>query len=338
MRADRLLSLLMLLQSRGRMTARELAERLEVSERTVYRDVTALGMAGVPVYAERGPGGGCALMEGYRTNLTGLTEEEVRTLFLSGAPGLVSDLGMSAALEAAALKLIAALPATYRQRIEHARQRIHVDPVGWSQNDEAVPHLATLQQAVLNDRRLRLLYRKGNGEVVERIVDPLGLVAKATIWYLVCRYTDFTAAMRVFRVSRVLEVTQLDETGERPPNFDLASYWQTWSANFSATLPRYTVKARAAREAIPLLQPTLGDWIKPLIEQATPDADGAIVLPLIYDSLEYARERLLALGTLLEVSEPEEQRESICDHATRVIAFYTERRRTADIREMETAR
>jgi predicted DNA-binding transcriptional regulator YafY len=323
MRADRLLSLLLLLESRGRMTAYELAERLEVSERTIYRDITALGMAGIPVYAERGPGGGCRLVEGYRTNLTGFTEEEVRTLFLSGAPGLLNDLGLSTAREVAARKLIAALPASYRQRVDQARQRIHVDPVGWSQyDDEAVPHLETLQRAVLNEVRLRLLYRKGSGDVVSRIVDPLGLVAKATIWYLVGRYSDPAGQMRVFRVSRVLDVTIVGEASARPVDFDLAEYWRSWSTEFSAMLPRYLVKVRVEPDAIPEVVSILGQGVATRLEQTDKDRSSAAYLSLTYDSLDHARSRLLGLGTLLEVIEPIELRESIIDSASRIVSMY----------------
>src|SRR5579884_1595719 len=185
MRADRLVSLLLLLQTRGRMTAQDLAQRLEVSERTIYRDMSALGMAGVPVYAERGPGGGCSLAHGYRTNLTGLTLDEARTLFMSGAPALLKDLGMSKALDDALLKLLAALPISQRQQAQRARERIYVDPAGWSSPDEALPYLGVVSEAVWSDRRLRLIYNRPDGEdmvLVERVVDPLGLVAKASIW------------------------------------------------------------------------------------------------------------------------------------------------------------
>lgn len=213
MRADRLLSLLMLLQARGRMTAEELAKKLEVSERTVYRDLSALGMAGVPVYAERGPGGGCGLIDGYRTNLTGLTETEVHTLFMAGAPALLNDLGLGRSLDGAVLKLLAALPVTFRENVERARQRIHIDAFGWSHAEEPVPFLAAVQDAVLRDRRLQITYRKGNGNVVDRLVDPLGLVAKSTIWYLVGAVDGQT---RIFRVSRVLDATITGELCVRP--------------------------------------------------------------------------------------------------------------------------
>src|SRR5581483_5649644 len=185
MRADRLLSILMMLQIRGQVTARELAQRLEVSERTIYRDIEALSMAGVPVYAERGPGGGCVLAEGYRTNLTGLTEDEVRSLFMPGMTRQLADLGAEKTLDAALLKLLAALPSDHRRDVEHTRQRIFVDTVGWYYSTEVSPYLHLLREAIWNDCKARIVYRKSNGEVSERVVDPLGLVAKAGIWYMV---------------------------------------------------------------------------------------------------------------------------------------------------------
>src|SRR5690349_15363857 len=287
MRADRLLSLLLLLQTRGRMTAQELAERLEVSERTVYRDLAALGMAGVPVYAERGPGGGCMLMDGYRTDLTGLTEAEVRTLFMAGAPALLKDLGLGSALEAALLKLLAALPATFRQNVERARQRIHIDALGWSRWEEPVPHLATVQEAVLRGRRLRIVYRPLDGEAGERVVDPLGLVAKTTVWYLVARRDG---EMRVYRIARMREAELLDEPCARPEGFDLAAYWREWTTE--------------------------------MIAQAPTDADGGVRLALTYDSFEEARRRMLGLGTLVEVLEPAELRASVATFAREIAAFY----------------
>src|SRR5258708_3294873 len=161
------------------MTAGDLARRLEVFERTVYRDISALGTAGVPVYAERGPGGGCMLMDGYRTNLTGLTGDEARTLFMAGTSRALTELGLGGALDAALLKVLAALPAAHRQEAERARQRLHLDPAGWNQSEEEVPHLRVIQEAVWRDRRLRLTHRRGGGEGVGRVVGPPGLVAQA---------------------------------------------------------------------------------------------------------------------------------------------------------------
>src|SRR5437868_4520088 len=216
MRADRLLSLLMLLQARGRMTAHDLAEELEVSERTIYRDVEALGIAGVPVVAERGPGGGCALLDGYRTNLTGLTEAELRALFLSTVSGPLADLGLKEAVNAAMLKLSAALPQVRLHDVDHMRQRVHLDPAAWFQPEEPTPYLNAIQDAVWHDQRLDITYRRVDGRRSKQCVEPYGLVAKASTWYFVGPVVEnpriygvshikpARKEMRTYRVSRVL--------------------------------------------------------------------------------------------------------------------------------------
>lgn len=325
MRADRLLSLLMLLQIKGRATAQELAERLEVSERTIYRDIEALSIAGVPVYAERGPGGGCMLAEGYRTNLTGLSEDEVRTLFTPGATAVLADLGASKALEAALLKLLAALPTTHRTHVERTRQRLYMDTVAWYHSNEPVPFLQTLQDAVWRDRKAILLYRKGNGEVVERTVDPLGLVAKAGIWYMVAvSHGD----LRVFRVSRVRDVMLTEEQCERPANFDLEHFWAHWSIEFEdkTKIPMYTVTIRVSPVLVPILPQLRGEHMHRLIEAAPPpDVEGWITLPLEFSSFEHARGYILGLGPVVEVLEPQELREGVKQFALGIVEFYRER-------------
>ena len=187
MRADRLLSILMILQTRGKVTALALAEELEVSERTIYRDVEALSGAGVPLYAERGPGGGIALLEEYRTNLTGLNSDEARALFMLSIPSPLLQLGVGPDLTAAMFKLSAALPESRRREQQAARQRIHLDAAWWGQSGLPGPHLGVVQQAVWQDRRLRIVTRTLFGAEIELNVDPLGLVAKASEWYLVAR-------------------------------------------------------------------------------------------------------------------------------------------------------
>jgi predicted DNA-binding transcriptional regulator YafY len=158
--------------------------------------------------------------------------------------------------------------------------------------------------------------------VVERTVDPLGLVAKATIWYLVCRYTGPASELRVFRVSRVLEAREQGETGTRPPDFDLAEYWRSWSEEFSAMLPRYTVSVCIHREAVPSIISDLGQGVASLIQNASWQRDGTAELLLTFDSLDHARSRLLALGILVQVLEPAELRESILDYASRILTLY----------------
>jgi len=218
MRADRLLSILLLLQARGRMTAQELADEVEVSQRTIYRDVEALSMAGVPVYADRGPGGGFALLDRYRTTLTGLNRDEVRALFMLSIPEPLAQLGLDGELKAALLKLSAALPEARRPDEALVRQRFHLDSAWWFQPEEPVPHLPALQQAVWEDRRLHLAVRLPFDTRVEWLVDPYGLVAKAGVWYLVCARKNH---LRVHRVSDVLTAHVADERFQRPADFDL---------------------------------------------------------------------------------------------------------------------
>jgi predicted DNA-binding transcriptional regulator YafY len=319
-RADRLLSLLMLLQARGRLTAQQLAGELEVSERTIFRDLDALSAAGVPVYAERGPGGGCALLDSYRTTLTGLTEEEVHALFMLSIPGPLADLGVSRELKAALLKLSAALPAAYRQDAERVRQRIHLDATGWFQPEEPVPHLGTIQEAVWGDWKLQLTYRRGDGTQVERVVEPYGLVAKAGVWYLVRAHDGRTG---VYRVSRVQVARVTEERFERPEGFDLATFWAESCAEFEASRPVYPVTLRVAPELIPCLPQVFGEGVHALVEGAgPPDAEGWITLSLTFENLPAARMRVLGLGTEVEVMEPRDLRESVIDFATRIAAFY----------------
>jgi predicted DNA-binding transcriptional regulator YafY len=323
MRADRLLSLLLFLQNRGRMTAQELAEELEVSVRTIYRDIDALSAAGVPVYAERGPGGGCALIDGYRTNLTGLTEDEARALFMLSIPDSLAELGVSQELKAALLKLNAALSAERRHDEAWVRQRIHLDWSWWFQAEEPVPHLQTIQQAVWEDRKLCLTYRLQYGSYVEqfeRVVDPYGLVAKAGLWYLVCAGDGRT---RVYRVSRLMDVRITDEYFERPAGFDLAAYWSASCAEHEGARPHYPVTVRVSPALVAELPQHFGDGIRDKIAEAgPPDAEGWITLTLPFERLETARERILGFGSAVEVLEPRALRKSILDFATQVVALY----------------
>ena len=325
MRADRLLSLLMLLQARGKMTAQKLAQELEVSVRTIYRDIDALSTAGVPVYAERGPGGGCALIDGYRTSLTGLTEDEVRALFMLSVPAALDELGASQELGAALRKLAAALPAAHRSDEEMVRQRIYLDWAGGGQPEEPVPHLQTMRQAVWEDRKLYLTHRLQAGPHVEHfewLVDPYGLVAQAGVWHLVYAKDGQT---RVHRVSRVLDARVTDEYFERPADFDLAAFWEAWCAGYEENRPSYPVTVRVAPALIHYLPQYFGERIRDEIAQAEPpDAEGWITLTLPFETLRDARERILGLGRAVEVLEPEPLRASVVDFATQVIALYEE--------------
>jgi predicted DNA-binding transcriptional regulator YafY len=320
MRADRLLSLLMLLQTRGRMTAHDLAQELEVSVRTIYRDIDALSFAGVPVYTERGPGGGCALLDSYRTTLTGLTKDQVRALFMLSIPAPLAELGVDQELKAALLKLSAALSPSQRHDEERVRQRIHLDSVGWFEAREPVPHLPTLQRAVWEDRRLYIAYHLPFETRVEHLVEPYGLVAKATVWHLVCAREGH---LRVLRVSQILDARLAGEHFERPTAFDLARFWESWCARVEENRPRYPVILRVSPRLVPFLPQYFGRHIRTLVAEAgRPDAEGWLTLTLPFESLEEARERILGFGSAVEVLEPWALRQSVHDFAIQIASVY----------------
>ena len=319
MRADRLLSILMLLQSRGRTTASQLAAELEVSVRTIYRDLDALSAAGVPVYAERGPGGGCALLEDYRTTLTGLTPDEVRALFMLSIPAPLAELGVSNELKAALHKLAASLPASRQDDEVRARQRIHLDSTGWSETAEPVPHLRMLHQAVWQDRELHITYRLPFDTQAEWRVGPYGLVAKASTWFLVCSRDE---NLRVLRVSRIMNARLGEERFVRPAGLDLVAFWEAYCAEVEESRLSYTATVRVAPQLVPWLPYYFGREID---QAGPPDAEGWVALTLPFENLEKARERILGFGGAVEVLEPRALRASVADYAARTVALYNDR-------------
>ena len=319
MRASRLVSLLLLLQTRGRLTAGELAGHLEVSVRTVYRDVDALSEAGVPIYAERGPGGGIRLVDGYRTRLTGLTQEEAESIFLSGLPGPAAELGLGTVVAAARLKVLASLPPELRARASRIVQRFHLDAPGWFQPAEPVPHLEPLATAVWDDRRLDVGYDRGD-RVVHRTIDPLGLVLKAGVWYLVAQVDG---QQRTYRVSRLTEARIRDERFERPPGFDLAEVWAESTATYERTLQRIDVTVRVPADLLEWLQRTVGRSVMATASVvADPERAGCVLVGLRVESVGDATALLLPLGGDIEVLAPLELRERLVDLARAVLARY----------------
>jgi predicted DNA-binding transcriptional regulator YafY len=319
MRADRLLALLMLLQTRGKLPARALAEELEVSERTIYRDMVALNAAGIPVYAERGPGGGCALVDSYRTTLTGLSEAERHALFTLSIPAPLAELGLDQELRMALLKLSAASE-TSGQDEALARQRIYLDWEGWTRTDEPVHHLRTIYTAICQEHRLRLVLRLPFETHVERQVDPYGLVARGGAWRLVCARQG---ELRVYRVSHILEASSLEERFQRLAGFDLQDFWKSWYAVEESNQPLYEVEVRISPELLPWLPGHFGDWMHATIAQAgPPDEMGWLRLTLPFESLEAARERILGWGRAVEVLSPLALRKSVIDIAEQVVEFY----------------
>ncbi len=318
MRADRLISLLMLLQTKGLMTAQELAERLEVSPRTIYRDLDALSAAGVPVYAERGPQGGCMLLESYRTNLTGLKEDEVRALFMFTVPGLLADLGVDKASETAMLKLTAALPAPFQKDVEQLRNRIHLDAAPWFQPEEPVPYLPLIQAAVWQQRRVRLVYRRGDGLWIKRLVAPYGLVAKTSIWYVVA---GIQGRHWVYRVSRIMEAEMTEGLFERPSAFNLADYWTQWCRRFERSQEKLAVTLQVSPAGVPGLVQVFGDGLYQVLEGAV-EENGRLTFSLTFASEEAACQELLGVGTAVEIINPLSLRQKILAMSQQLIALY----------------
>ena len=325
MRADRLLSLLMILQSRGRVTAPLLAEELEVSVRTIYRDIEALSSAGVPVYAERGPGGGCVLVEGYRTNLTGLTRDEVKALFMLSVPASLDKLGVSQELRVAMRKLAAALPVTQREDEEMVRQRIYLDWTDWPRYEESTPQLQTIHQSIWENRKLHLTYSeivgRGTIEKFNRLVDPHGLVAKASEWYLVCMCDGVT---RVHSLSSIIQAEITEEKFQRRPDFDLNIYWKSWCTRLELNRTLYQVKARISPELAELMSIHFGGSYHDAAKNAgPPDAEGWVTVKLSFDTFDDARKQVLGFGKAIEVLEPEVLRLSVIDFARQIVGFYS---------------
>ncbi len=320
MRADRLFSIVLLLQSHGQMTARTLARQLEVSERTIHRDMEALSGAGIPVVAERGSGGGWSLLGEYRTNLTGLNEAEAQSLFVSRPTPVLADLNLDKAAEGALLKLLAALPSIYRRGAEYARQRIHIDVTGWHATREAVPLLHVLQDAIWQERQVLMQYQRGECGSVDRLIEPLGLVAKGSVWYLVGAVDGH---VRSYRVSRIQEAELTDDVFQRPPGFDLAGFWEQSATQFREHLPRYQAQVRV-RPDILVRMPYAGRFCR--IEQVRQtDAEGWVHVSLRFDIEEMACEYALSFGPQLEVLEPPLLREKVIAAAKATLRFYERR-------------
>jgi predicted DNA-binding transcriptional regulator YafY len=308
MRASRLVSIMLLLQARGRLTAQQLADALEVSVRTIYRDIESLSAAGVPVYGDAGPAGGYQLLDGYRTRLTGLTAGEAEALFLAGLPRAAAELGLGTVLATAQLKLQAALPAELRDRSALIQQRFHLDAPGWYHDGDRVPYLAAVAAAVWEQRQIEIGYRRWKApEQVTRVLEPHGLVLKAGKWYLVARCDG---QLRTYRVSQILALTQTGGRFGRQPGFDLAGYWASQVTGFRDRLYQDEATIRlttAGRErAAEILSPVVADAIA---RTATvPDSRGRVTAVIPIESRVHAHGELLRLGAEVEVLSPDDLR------------------------------
>lgn len=320
MRASRLLSILMLLQTRGRMAAAALAAEFEVDIRTIYRDIDDLSAAGVPVYAERGRNGGFALLEGYRTKLTGLTRGEAEALFLAGMPGPAAELGLREHSSAARLKLLAALPADAQAAASRAASRFHFDPTPWYRESEAGPILRIVADCVWTARKLRVRYESWD-KIVERDLEPLGLVLKAGIWYLVARADR---AIRTYRIGKILEAAAREESFTPPATFDLAVHWKKAAAAFEANLYRseaVLAVTKAGRDRFGVIAAAVE---KAANATAKPLKGGRWRVTIPIESIEQATRDILALGTEAEVLSPAALRASIKTQAETLARRYAE--------------
>jgi predicted DNA-binding transcriptional regulator YafY len=324
MRASRLLTILMTLQTRGQVTAPELAEQLEVSVRTVYRDIEALAAAGVPVYAERGPAGGYRLLDGFRTRINGLTTDEADALLLAGLPGPAAELGLGAVVASARLKVQAGLSGDLGERVGRLRQRFHLDAPAWHREGDESPELARLAGAVWTNRRVRVHYRRWVGEVT-RDLDPYGLVLKAGAWYLVARTpAEGEHRDRTYRVPRIEHLEVLEEGFERDPDFDLAAYWQAWSARFADQLHRLDADVLLTEDARAMVRTFFGTHVADVVEETAGDPlpDGRVRVRFPIESVEVAALELLRLGPHVEVLAPVELRNAVAASARATAARY----------------
>ena len=321
MRASRLLSTVLLLQTRGRLTAQQLADELEVSVRTVYRDIESLSAAGVPVYADRGPAGGYQLVDGYRTKLTGLTPDEAESLFLTGIPDLAAELGLGTVVAAAQLKLLAALPSDLRFRAERVRERFHVDIPGWFKAFERPKRLTEVADAVWNQSPLRVRYERWGPKEVSRTLEPLGLVLKTGVWYLVAASDG---EPRTYRVSRIRSLDTLPGSFERPVGFDLGTYWQDWTEQYQKRLYRVEVVVRLSPWARGLLAYHLGPVRARAADETAgaPDERGWVQVVLPVESIRHAVGSLLFFGAEAEVVEPPELRERMAEVGRALVSMY----------------
>ena len=319
MRASRLLSIQMMLESRGTMSAAALAAALEVSVRTLHRDIDQLSAAGVPVYAERGRTGGFRLMQGWTTRLTGLTPSEAQAVFLSGLAGPAADLGLAAPMQDAQLKLLTSLPAAWRDEAQKVHSRFHLDPVDWYREADAVPHLSTVAQAVWNDRQLRLHYESWERDV-ERVVNPLGLVLKAGAWYLVAATAK---EPRTYRVSNIKRAEVVDTKSQRPRKFDLARHWAASVRRFETDLYQGEAQVLATPAGLKHLR-----YMNAAVARAVAAApksrreDGRVQLRIPVESVEQSVGQLLRLAPEVEVTGPAPLRKAVVARLRAASALY----------------
>ena len=317
MRADRLLKMMLLLQTRGKHTAQELSSALEVSVRTIYRDVIALSYSGIPIYTEKGPGGGIQLIEDYRTSLTGLSEEEVKALFMLNVPAAMSSLGMGEEIHQALLKLSAALPQYLQDTQAGVRQRIMIDMDWWKSGKDHTPsYLKALYTAVWEDKCIRVVVLYAFGYRAERIVEAYGLVSKGDHWYLVCRVESH---FKVFALYEFESIEVLDNSFQRLKEFDLPDFWQMWLENQGNEQIGYSCTMMIATEILEYLRKTTAIEI---VSVGDDTYSGQLQVTLRFEDFAHARRTILGFGGAVQVLEPVALRMSIADYSRQILMVY----------------
>jgi predicted DNA-binding transcriptional regulator YafY len=320
-RASRLVSILLLLQSKGRMTAQELADELEVSVRTVYRDMDSLAAAGIPLYGEAGHEGGYRLIDGYRTRLTGLTTGEAESLFLTGLPSAAADLGLGASVTAAQLKLMAALPPELRDRAGRVAERFHLDAPSWYRDADSAPQLGGVATAVWDQRVIRIRYlRWEKPHQITREIEPYGLVFKAGRWYLVAAAG---ATTRTYRISRILDLEPLDATFERDGTFDLARYWEEYLRHFDQRRLVDSATIRISPGALARLPEVAEPAVVEAARRTTqPDTHGWLRVTIPVDEPRQALADLFRLAPDIEIIHPAELRATMIETVRALSRLY----------------
>jgi predicted DNA-binding transcriptional regulator YafY len=322
MRAARLLTIQMMLDTRGQLSARELANALEISVRTLHRDIDHLSAAGVPIVGARGRSGGFHFLEGWKTRLTGLTPSEAQAVFLSGLAGPAAQLGIKEPMQSAQLKLLTSLPASWRDQARRMSSRLHLDPVDWYKEPAPVPHLATVAEAVWSDRKLAIRYQSWKS-VTAGITSPLGLALKGGTWYFVGHADN---GFKTYRIASIQAAEILSERARRPKGFDLAQHWQAAVEQFERTIYAGTACVLATPAGLRALS---------LLNAATSRAVAAAALPakvtecvrvrLPIESIEVATRQLLPLGPDVEVLEPRALRQSVQRKLRELAGIYLEK-------------
>jgi predicted DNA-binding transcriptional regulator YafY len=321
MRASRLLSILTTIQARGRVTATELSDACEVSVRTIYRDIDALSAAGIPVYSERGSEGGYRLLDGYRTRLNGLSAKEAEALFMVGLSGPATDLGLGAAMAAAHTKLLSAMPAQLRAGAEQMRARFHLDAPAWFAEADRPVHLPLVASAVWEQRRIRIRYQSWKAEK-ERIVEPLGLVLKSGAWYLV---GQVDGSARTYRISRILDLTVLDQRFDRPASFDLEGYWTAGTQRLEAELHRNVATVRLSPWGLKMLEAFMSPFVRAATRiESESDPEGWHIARIPVGSVRQTCVELLRFGADIEVMAPPELRAKMVEVAAAMNMIYVQ--------------